>query len=248
VSLFKMLTSTRAKRPSRVAAKYPDPKPEAAQFDPSIHFLFAKIEHAERPQKVTMEQIGEVAASIDVPRANMLALFRQESGTKAFDQHADGMWRPLVRFELHKLSEFTAHMFADERPDLFKRTFNIKDSNASQEEHYRRMAEAISIIEGYFGAAPVWEATGWGFGQVQGFNFRHAGSGTVERFVERMGTSELEQLKAVAAFLENTGIRKDLADANWERFALHYNGRARAKQYALEIAQKYHVVTGRALA
>lgn len=243
-----MFTATRGKRPSKIAVKYPEAPPEPFAFDPSVHYLFSKIAHKERPAKVTIEQIGEVAASIDVPRANMLALFRQESGTKAFTQHADGLWYPMVRFELHKLSEFTDHMFADERPDLFKREFNIKDSNAPQEEHYRRMAEAITIIEGFFGSAPVWEATGWGFGQVQGFNFRNAGSGTVERFVERVGTSELEQLKAVAAFLENTGIRKDLANANWEQFALHYNGRARYKQYALEIAQKYHVVTGRALA
>lgn len=230
----------RAVRKERAAREF--------EFDASVHPLFEEIRHDTKPASITMQEIGAVADSIDVPRANMVALFRQESGAKAFEQHPDGFWYPKARLELHKLNQFTDDMFADEFPELFKRKFVISDSTAPQEEQYRRMARAITIIEGMFGSAPVWKATGWGFGQVQGFNFQHAGSGTVDRFVARIGKSEREQLQVVADFLDNTGIRKHLASGDWLEFAKQYNGKARAEGYAREIAQHFRVVTGRASA
>jgi len=219
---------------------------QVVQAWPDVHPLISELKLDARPERISKDEIGALAQEIDVPRANMLALIRQESSNSGFQLHEDNYWRPVVRLELHQLNRRTDGMFHKERPDLFKARFNIKDGNVPQAVHYSRMNEALLIAEALFGAEPIFASTSWGLCQVMGFNFRPAGSGTIERFIHRMATSEREQVKAAITFIDShPAMRRALANRDWETFALHYNGSARAKRYAQELAQNFHVVSGR---
>lgn len=210
------------------------------------HPYMEYLMRADQPAPLSMDEIAALAQEIDVPRANMLALMRQESASQGFVQHSDGYFRPKIRLELHKLNSFTDGMFEAERPDLFKRRFNVNDSHASQEEQYRRLNEALLIIEGFFGYEPALSACSWGLCQVMGFNYRLAGSGTIDRFVARMLESEREQMRAATMFIDaHPPTRIALANRDWQTFARHYNGSARANIYAQQIARNYHIVAGR---
>lgn len=221
------------------APKPPTPWPE-------VHPYMERLKTDFQPDKLSKEEIGVMSQEIDVPRACMLALVRQESSNAGFARHEDGYWRPKIRLELHKLNQFTDGTFQSEQPGLFKSKFNVKDSNAPQDEQYRRLNQALLTIEGLYGHEPALSATSWGLNQVMGFNFRLAGSGTIDRFVARMVESEREQLKASITFIDShPAMRRALANRDWITFARHYNGTARVAKYAAQIAQNFFVVSGR---
>ena len=165
-------------------------------------------------------------------------------GAKGFQQHSDGLWRPVVRYEAHKGNEYTDGIYLKEYPHLFRPKLDIKHGNASQEVQYERLNEVLALTEGMFGIGPALEATSWGVGQVMGANYQWAGSGSLERFINRMAESEEAQLRAMLVFIENAGIRKYLVDREWERFARGYNGTARARTYAASLQRQYQIVTG----
>ena len=210
----------------------------------ALHPALAAISLSHVPAPASKEQITSLADAIDVPRANLLTVIRQESSNRAFHDHGIYGIFPLIRLELHKLNEYTDDIFLGKHDDLFKKYFKLSDGNVSQEAHLLRMNRAMFIIEGITGIDPAFEAASWGAGQVLGSNFRLAGHGTVRRMVQSMATDEISQLRAMTNFIENCGIRQYLANRDWYNFAKHYNGTARATQYARELAANYRVVTG----
>lgn len=225
------------------------PKAKAAptaQPWPETHPFMETLRIDVQPEALTKEDIGAMAQDIDVPRANMLAVIRQESSNSGFTHHSDGFWRPKIRLELHKLNEYTDGMYADEHPDLFKRRWNIRDANVDQETHYKRMNDAMLVMEGMHGIEPALSAASWGMGQILGVNFRLTGSGTIDRFCGRMAMNEREQVKAMITFIDShPPMRRALANRDWYTFAMHYNGRGRAQRYSQELAHNFYIVTGR---
>lgn len=82
--------------------------------------------------------------------------------------------------------------------------------------------------------------TFWGMFQIGGFNYKICGCESVDEFVRLMSYSELEQLELFAAFLENTGMVKDLRVKSWSAFARKYNGPSYAKRgYHTKMANAY---------
>ena len=68
------------------------------------------------------------------------------------------------------------------------------------------------------------KATFWGMFQIGGFNWKKCGCASLEEFVDRMSTSEFEQLNLFAEFCKNSNLVKYLKDKNWAAFAYRYNG------------------------
>lgn len=82
--------------------------------------------------------------------------------------------------------------------------------------------------------------TFWGMFQIGGFNYKRCGCKSVDEFVKKMSTSELEQLELFAAFIENNGMVKELRAKNWAAFARRYNGPGYAKRgYHTKMANAY---------
>lgn len=82
--------------------------------------------------------------------------------------------------------------------------------------------------------------TFWGMFQIGGFNYKLCGCESVEEMVERMSTSELEQLELFATFLVKTGMVSDLRNKNWAGFARKYNGASYARRgYHTKMANAY---------
>lgn len=222
-------------------------EPKQLLKDRPLHPDLNILLRPDMPKPATMNEIGAIAKSIDVPRANLLTVIRQESSNAGFVQTVAGVM-PKPRLELHKLHEYTEGVFADERPDLFFKKFSLKAGNVSPDTHLQRMSEAMYIVQGMYGTDLVLEATSWGLGQIMGFNYRLAGYGTPDRFVAAMAESEVNQIKAMTTFIENVGIRQALADRDWRTFARNYNGSARVDEYSRSLAAHYRAITGRSLA
>ena len=74
------------------------------------------------------------------------------------------------------------------------------------------------------------EGTFWGMFQIGGFNWKKCGAKNLDDFVERMSTSEREQLEMFAEFIVNSNLLKPLQDKNWTTFARGYNGPGYARR------------------
>lgn len=84
-------------------------------------------------------------------------------------------------------------------------------------------------------------STFWGMFQIGGFNYKLCGCLSIDEFVTKMSTSELEQLKLFAAFITNTKIVKYLQQKKWSAFARKYNGPGYAKRgYHTKLAKAYN--------
>lgn len=222
------------------------PSDRQAEIPPMpINSILDAVVSDVEPPRMTTEDMTELATEYEVPRDNVLTALRVESSMVGFHQQSDGKWRPTVRLELHKLNEYTDGEFLQEHPHLFKAKFNISDSNGDQETQWRRIYEALRIVEGSWGVFPVLEAIGWGLGQVMGRNYEAAGSGTIQRFLARIGDSEREQAQTMLDFIENSGFRSALKERDWLRFAKNYNGSGNAVKYAEKLRREFQIVTGR---
>jgi len=64
-----------------------------------------------------------------------------------------------------------------------------------------------------------------------GFNHQHAGSASVEAFVNGMFESEARHLDAFISFRQDTGLTVPLQEKRWADFARGYNGEGFAENH-----------------
>jgi len=235
-----------APRPTAPVA-FPEASPPQAPM-PYDAFLVT-LGQPTRPAPLTIEDVAAEARRLDVPRANLLTILSVESNQAGFHQHSNGLWYPTARYEAHKGGKFTDYMFVEEAPDMFRRRFSAQHGNISQEGHYRRMSAAMEMAAPFFGREPIIRATSWGLGQIMGFNARYAGKATPQRLAEEAALSNVAQLGLFTAFIENAGIRDELAVVNpqyshWAAFARQYNGPQNVDAYARRCARAYHTIIG----
>lgn len=84
-------------------------------------------------------------------------------------------------------------------------------------------------------------ATFWGMFQIGGFNWKKCGCDSLEEFVNRMSTSEFEQLKLFAEFCKNTDLIKYLKEKKWAAFAYRYNGPGyKRHHYDIRLRKAYY--------
>lgn len=125
---------------------------------------------------------------------------------------------PKILFEAHQFSRFTDRRYDRLHPGISSPSWNPA-LYAGGEAEYPRLYRAMLLDR-----SAALKAASWGRFQIMGFNHALAGHPRLDTFVNAMFRSELDHLKAFAAFLVNTGLTTALRRKDWAKFAKGYNG------------------------
>lgn len=164
-------------------------------------------------------------------RADILAL----DGPGGF---IDGPNLPKILFEAQHFDRLTGGKYSDSNPNISSAKWNRALYVGGQGE-WQRLYQAMKLDR-----TAALESASWGRYQIMGFNFKLAGFGSVDAFIEAMKTSERAQLEAFVTFIINSNLGDELRQisnvhADCIPFAKGYNGAGYA-------ANEYHVKIARA--
>lgn len=125
--------------------------------------------------------------------------------------------RPKILFERHIFSRLTGGQFDAEDPDVSQPTQGGYGPSGAYQ--YNRLAAAMQLDQ-----EAGLKSASWGLGQVMGENFKLAGFASVDDMVAGMVAREDNQVGAITAFLQSTGMAESLRGHQWATFARRYNG------------------------
>lgn len=159
--------------------------------------------------------ISRTAATIGCGEDHLHAVMEVETRGGGFDRH--GRIRML----------FEPHIFYRELGQGPKRDAAVREGLAyrkwGQERYpldsYPRLRSAMEIDE-----VAALRSCSWGLGQIMGFNAHLAGFSTVQALIEAFRDDEAAHLRAMVAFIVNSGLDDDLRRQDWRGFARGYNG------------------------
>ncbi|MCM1452562.1 MAG: N-acetylmuramidase family protein [Clostridium sp.] len=184
------------------------------------------------------EDYSRAADSLGVDVAAIHAVVEVEAGAKH-----KGIWeegKPLVAFSAKvfrsqarkrniNLTKHTASC-----PDVFTAP-KPKKYGSYEAAQWARVQQAMAID-----SVAAINSAFWGMFQISGQHWKLCGCQSEADFVERMSTSEREQLEMFVAFLRNTGMDAHLRSHQWARFARRYNGPSYARRgYHTKLARAY---------
>lgn len=184
--------------------------------------------------QLTEEDFEEVAQRLGVEVAAIKAVVEIEAGNSHNGFASPG--KPLINFDLTMFRRFATRRGVNLSKYSKSHSVVFTSSRGSQTRAHKRLEAAMSInpnaaIEGTF----------WGMFQIGGFNWKKCGAKNLDDFVERMSTSEREQLDMFAEFIINSNLLKPLQDKNWATFARGYNGPGYARRsYHTRMAKAYN--------
>lgn len=153
---------------------------------------------------------------------------------------------PIVRFEKHvflrQLKKHKAPMSMIDRANKLKGSnFNTLVSAMSIEDKIAAMSTVELALELDDYCAMM--ATSYGIFQIMGFNHKSAGYDTVSSFVEAMGKSEENQIKAFCHFIKNNGLIPTINKLDFAAFARRYNGpNYTQNSYDVKLRKAYNAV------
>lgn len=153
---------------------------------------------------------------------------------------------PIVRFEKHvflrQLKKHKAPMSMIDRANKLKGSnFNTLVSAMSIEDKIAAMSTVELALELDDYCAMM--STSYGIFQIMGFNHKSAGYDTVSSFVEAMGKSEENQIKAFCYFIKNNGLIPVINKLDFATFARRYNGPNYAQNsYDVKLRKAYNAV------
>ena len=186
-------------------------------------------------RKATIEDIEDIARSINVEPEAFRAVIAVEAAGSGFDKAG----RPKALFERH---HFYKHL--KDAPGLLANAvaeglayprWGEKPYPKGSDAVYDEITRACAIDEE---AALL--STSWGLGQIMGSNFKMAGCPSVFAMVEEARESEAGQLRQMAAFIKAAGLQDELMAKDWAKFARGYNGPGYAQNaYDVKLAQAY---------
>lgn len=188
--------------------------------------------------RLTDEDFEEAAKMLDVDVATIKAVIEIEAGPAHQGFYAPR--KPLINFDLKMFNsmaskrKFNLNKYRRTHSEVFTRP-NSRKYGSYQAAQQARLEQAMTIhphiaIEGTF----------WGMFQIGGFNWKKCGAESLEDFVERMSTSEREQLMLFVEFIKNSGMQPMLKRKDWTAFARKYNGSGYARRgYHTRLAKAY---------
>jgi hypothetical protein len=125
--------------------------------------------------------------------------------------------RPKILFERHIFSRLTNGKFDVDDPEVSQPSQGGYGPSGTHQ--YDRLAVAVQLDP----EAALMSAS-WGLGQIMGENFKEAGFANVDDMVAGMIAREDNQIAAITAFLQSTGMAETLRSHQWSSFARRYNG------------------------
>lgn len=153
---------------------------------------------------ISLEEIKELAESVHIEPAALMAVIRVEGSGKGYD-HATG--KILIQFEPYHFQRYTG-----------KRIANGVEHQAAE---WKAFNEAWKIDK-----ESTMLSTSWGMLQVMGFNHKACGFQIVDNMVDSFKESELNQVKGALNFIKGSSVMfKALQSKDWATFAYGYNGK-----------------------
>lgn len=184
-------------------------------------------------EKLTDARIAEIARENGIHPAALLAVKLIESGTKSGFLDSG---KPQILFEGHVFYKYLkANVKSLDMNKLCAQYPNIvypkwdKSKYFGGEKEWTRLEQARKINMKYANYA-----ASWGMFQVMGFNYKTCGCKSIDEFVEKMCTSQEQQLLLTINFLKNSNLIVPLQKRQWATFAKGYNGPGFAQN-------KYHI-------
>ena len=184
-------------------------------------------------EKLTDARIAEIARENGIHPAALLAVKLIESGTKSGFLDSG---KPQILFEGHVFYKYLkANVKSLDMNKLCAQYPNIvypkwdKSKYFGGEKEWTRLEQARKINLKYANYA-----ASWGMFQVMGFNYKTCGCKSIDEFVEKMCTSQEQQLLLTLNFLKNSNLIVPLQKRQWATFAKGYNGPVVARN-------KYHI-------
>lgn len=184
-------------------------------------------------EKLTDARIAEIARENGIHPAALLAVKLIESGTKSGFLDSG---KPQILFEGHVFYKYLkANVKSLDMNKLCAQYPNIvypkwdRSKYFGGEKEWTRLEQARKINLKYANYA-----ASWGMFQVMGFNYKTCGCKSIDEFVEKMCTSQEQQLLLTINFLKNSNLIVPLQKRQWATFAKGYNGPGFAQN-------KYHI-------
>ena len=184
-------------------------------------------------KKLTDARIAEIAIENGIHPAALLAVKLIESGTKSGFLDSG---KPQILFEGHVFYKYLkANVKSLDMNKLCAQYPNIvypkwdKSKYFGGEKEWTRLEQARKINMKYANYA-----ASWGMFQVMGFNYKTCGCKSIDEFVEKMCTSQEQQLLLSINFIKNSNLMVPLQKRQWATFAKGYNGPGFAQN-------KYHI-------
>ncbi len=226
--------------PFGCSASYTAPRHNAhtVEKDSADASLPAMAIDNETIHRLTEDDYKAVAEELNIEVATIKAVVEIEAGAAHEGFYKPGL--PLINFDMSMFRRFAAknginlskynksHAVVFSRPNAAR----YGSTQGGQQARFKaaRTIDEVTAIQGCF----------WGMFQIGGFNWKKTGCSTIQEFVDRMSTSEREQLELFAQFVTNTGMLKHLRDKNWAAFARMYNGNSYARRgYHTRLANSY---------
>lgn len=184
-------------------------------------------------EKLTDARIAEIARENGIHPAALLAVKLIESGTKSGFLDSG---KPQILFEGHVFYKYLkANVKSLDMNKLCAQYPNIvypkwdRSKYFGGEKEWTRLEQARKINMKYANYA-----ASWGMFQVMGFNYKTCGCKSIDEFIEKMCTSQEQQLLLSINFLKNSNLMVPLQKRQWATFAKGYNGPGFAQN-------KYHI-------
>lgn len=205
----------------------------------TIHASYLPNSRLVSTAPLTNEDYRRVADSLGVEPAAIKAVASIEAGASRRGFY--DLAKPVINFDLSVFRNFAKrnginlNKYAKSHAVVFNRP-NISRYGSYQQAQRARLDGAMSIdsITAIYG-------TFWGMFQLGGFNWKRCGASSPAEFVERMSTSEQQQLEMFANFIRNSGLLPALQKKEWATFARGYNGPGyAARGYHTRMAAAYN--------
>lgn len=189
-------------------------------------------------EKLTNEKIADIARENKIDPAALLAVKDVESNGGGFLPTG----KPKILFEGHifyrlltpLLNLARLNQLCKQYPNIVYPTWN-RSKYFGGEREYLRLTTAININR-----AAALKSASWGMFQIMGMNYAQCGCKDIEEFVDKMKSSEEDQLMLTIKFLKNNYLCDALNNHNWASFARSYNGPSYAtNKYDTKLAQAY---------
>lgn len=155
---------------------------------------------------LTKVQITEIAKSIGLDYATLMAFISVESGGAGF---ING--RIIIQFE----------------PSWFRKKAPFAPSGLWSINKVDKQIAEYKAFSDAFKKNPdaAMQATSWGLGQIMGFHYRNLGYKTVGEMVDDFKKGDYQQVMGIAKFIKKSpDLLKAIKEKNWHLVAVNYNG------------------------
>lgn len=188
--------------------------------------------------RLSEDDYQHAADRLGVEVAVIKAVIEVEAGPAAKGFSEEGM--PIINFDMTLFKKFTRSAgiklsrYRKSNPEVFS-ALKVRKYGTIQKAQWARLRSAVEID-----SVTAYRSTFWGMFQIGGFNWAKCGCASVDEFVDKMSTSESEQLELFVNYIVSRELDGFLKAKNWAGFAMRYNGKQYAKRgYNKKLARAY---------